>query len=71
MKMANVKIVDNGSGFMVEVDGLIVTACCSLGSAWEHIKWMYEVASQVFTVGKKCVDVRDWIEGMKKAGYLD
>ena len=67
----NVRVADNGAAFLVTVDGLITSAHNSLGGAWRHIVWMYEVASQEFTVGEKKVPVRDWISGMMKAGYLD
>lgn len=66
--MANVKIYDSGSAFCVSVDGLIVHASNSLGGAFKHIRWMYKVASQKFTVGEKAVPVAEWIEGMRKAG---
>ena len=67
----NVRIHDNGAAFCVMVNGLIVCAKSSLGAAWRHIQWMHEVASQNFTVGKKEIPVRVWLEGMMKAGYLD
>ena len=67
----NVQIYDNGSAFCIMVNGLIVEAKNSLGDAWRHIQWMYEVASQEFTVGEKKIAVRQWLEGMMKAGYLD
>ena len=69
--MINVRVHDNGAAFMIMVNGLAVKACSSLGDAWRHIKWMHDVASQQFTVGNKEVPVEDWIEGMKKAGYID
>jgi len=69
--MANVRIYDNEAAFMIVVDGICVHACDSLGNAWRHIVWMYRVASQKFTVGEKCIPVVDWIDGMRKAGYLD
>lgn len=69
--MQNVSIYDNGACFMIMVDGLQVKPCRSLGDAWRHIVWMYRVASQNFTVGKKNVPVIEWIKGMTKAGYLD
>ncbi len=69
--MPNVTVYDNGAAFCVCVDGLIVVAKSSLGDAWRHIKWMYEVASQKFTVGPKKTPVRDWIAGMMKQGYMD
>ena len=67
----NVRIYDNGSTFCIMVNGLIVEAKNSLGDAWRHIQWMYEIASQEFTVGEKKIPVRQWLEGMMKAGYID
>lgn len=67
----NVTIHDNGACFMIQVNGLQVKACSSLGEAWKHIVWMHRVASQQFTVGKEEIPVTDWIDRMKKAGYLD
>ncbi len=69
--MMNVMIHDNGAAFMITVNGLIVTHFNTLADAWKHIEWMYRVATQEFTVGAKAVPVTEWIEGMKKAGYLD
>jgi hypothetical protein len=69
--MANVKVVDNGAAFLVTVDGLVTSAHNSLGGAWRHIEWMYAVASQRFTVGDSKTPVKEWINGMHKAGYLD
>jgi len=69
--MMNVRIMDNGSAYVVSVNGLITSAHNSLGNAWKHIEWMYQVASQKFTVGEKEVPVTEWIAGMRKAGYLD
>ena len=69
--MSNVRIQNNGAAFLVCVDGLITSAHNSLGGAWRHIEWMYAVASQRFTVGKKETPVREWLQGMHKAGYLD
>lgn len=69
--MANVKVVDNGAAFLVTVDGLVTSAHNSLGGAWRHIEWMYAVASQRFTVGDSKAPVKEWINGMHKAGYLD
>lgn len=69
--MMNVKVHDNGAAFLIMVNGLAVKACNSLGDAWRHIEWMYKVASQQFTVGYKEVPVEEWVEGLKKAGYLD
>lgn len=67
----NIRIYDNGAAFMIQADGLIVHAARSLGDAWRHIQWMYEIASQEFTVGERKVPVKEWLEGMMKAGYLD
>ena len=69
--MKNVTIYDNGAAYMVCVDGMIVHAARSLGDAWRHIQWMYEIASQEFTVGEKKVHVKDWLKGMMLAGYMD
>lgn len=69
--MSNVRIRDNGAAFLVCVDGLITSAHNSLGGAWRHIEWMYAVASQRFTVGEKEEPVKEWLQGMHRAGYLD
>ncbi len=69
--MSNVRIQDNGAAFLVCVDGLITSAHNSRGGAWRHIEWMYAVASQRFTVGEKETPVRQWLQGMHTAGYLD
>lgn len=69
--MNNVKIYDNGAAYMIMVNGMIVAHKNSLGNAWRHIQWMYEIAQQEFTVGDKKVPVKDWLAGMMKAGYLD
>ena len=72
MRMKNVTIQhDNGAAFLVTVDGLITSHHNTLDGAWNQIKWMYEVASQKFTVGGKKILVTDWIEEMKKVGYLE
>ena len=69
--MPNVRIKDNGAAFLVTVNGLTVSHHASLGDAWRHVEWMYAVASQRFTVGEKETPVKEWIHGMKKAGFLD
>lgn len=69
--MANVRVYDNGAAFCVTVDGLITSAHNTLGGAWRHIEWMYAVASQRFTVGESETPVKEWINNMRKAGYLD
>lgn len=71
MEQINVSIYDNGAAFMITANGLIVKACNSLGEAWRHIEWMHGVASQKFTVGKNYVPVVEWLEHMKRIGYLD
>lgn len=75
-KEYNISIDDNGTAFLVVINmgteqRFVVAAFNSLGAAWEHIRWMYRIETQEFTVGKKRVPVTDWIAGMKKAGYLD
>jgi hypothetical protein len=67
----NVNIRDNGAAFCVTVNGMIVVAKNSLGDAWRHIQWMYEIACQDFTVGDKETPVKQWLKGMMIAGYLD
>lgn len=69
--MQNVRIHDNGAAFLVMVDGLIVSHYNSLGGAWRHIQWMYEIAQQQFTVGESKTPVREWIRRMMKLGYLE
>lgn len=69
--MNNVTIYDNGAAFMVCVNGLMVKACSSLGNAWRHIEWMYKIAQQKFTVGKSKTPVKEWLDGMQRAGYID
>lgn len=69
--MGNIRIMDNGSAFLVCLDGLITSTHSSLGDAWRHIEWMYAVASQRFTVGEQEIPVKEWLQNMHKAGYLD
>ena len=69
--MLNIDIYDNGAGFMVTVNGMIVEGFSTLGAAWNHIAWMHKVASQEFTVGKKNVPVKDWIEHMVAIGFME
>lgn len=76
VKDYNVSIDDNGAAFLVVINNgtsgrLVVGAFSTLGSAWDHIKWMYQIEQQEFTVGKKEVPVKDWIAGMKMCGYID
>lgn len=75
-KNYNVSIEDNGATYLIVVnkgsENRFVVGCeNSLGKAWERIKWLYEIESQEFTVGKKNIPVTEWIDGMKKAGYLE
>lgn len=69
--MMKVKVYDNGAAYCVTVNELIVSAHNSLGGAWNHIAWMYRVASQEFVVGDKEIPVKDWIEAGIENGYLD
>ena len=75
-KNYNVSIDDNGTAFLVVInkntsERLVVAAFRSLAEAWARIEWMYRIEQQEFTVGIKEIPVVDWIDGMKKAGYLD
>ena len=67
----NITIYDNGATYMICVDGLIAKSCGSLGDAWRHIQWMYEIATQGFTVGEKHTPVKDWLNYMVGQGYID
>ena len=67
----NVNIHDSGCAYMITVNGLIVHHTNCLGDAWRHIEWMYAVASQEFTVGKNEVPVKEWLEHMKRLGFMD
>lgn len=75
-KNYNVSIEDNGAGFLVVInkgtsERFVVASFLTLAGAWNHIKWMYQIESQEFTVGKKEIPVTEWVDGMEKAGYLD
>ena len=75
-KSYNVSVDDNGAGFLIVInkgtsERFVVGAFNTLGEAWKHIEWMYQIESQKFTVGRKGIPVTEWINGMKKAGYLD
>lgn len=75
-KNYNVSINDNGEGFLVVINNgtserFVVSAFNTLGEAWKHIEWMYQIESQDFTVGKKRIPVTEWIDGMKESGCLD
>lgn len=69
--MNNVTIFDNGACFMLCVNGLMTYGFSTLGDAWRHIAWIYRVAQQQFTVGKSHTPVKQWLDGMIMAGYLD
>ena len=76
MKNYNVTVEDNGAAFEIVINAgseqrFVVAAFNTLGAAWEHIAWMYKIEQQLFTVGKKRVVVTEWIEGMRKAGYIE
>lgn len=75
VKNFNVDIEDNGATYLIVIrkddERFVVGMKSSLGLAWEHIVWMYRIEGQLFTVGKKQVPITEWIEGMKRAGYLE
>lgn len=75
-KNYNVSIEDNGAAYLIVINKgteqrFVIGYENSLGNAWRKIEWIYRIESQEFTVGNKNVPVTQWIEGMKKAGYLD
>lgn len=75
-KNYNVSIEDNGACFLIVINKgtdnrFVVNSFSTLSMAWAHIKWMYQIETQEFTVGNKQIPVTEWIDGMKKAGYLD
>lgn len=75
-KNYNVSIDDNGTAFLVVINNgtserLVVAAFRTLAEAWARIEWMYRIEQQEFTVGKKDIPVIEWIDGMRKAGYLE
>ena len=72
----NVSIDDNGAAFLVVInkgtsERLVVAGFSTLAAAWAHIEWMYRIEQQEFTVVKKDIPVTEWIDGMRKAGYID
>jgi len=76
MKDYNVSIEDNGAAFEIVINAgseqrFVIAAFNTLAAAWAHIVWMYAIEQQVFTVGKKRVEVTQWIADMRKAGYID
>lgn len=76
-KNSVVAVEDNGAAFIVVVnpgtdERLVINAFSCLASAWKHIEWMYKIESQEFLVKcGKLVPVAEWVDGMKKAGFLD
>ena len=75
-KNINVRIDDNGSAFLLVMNNeseqrFVMSAHNSLGDAWRQIRWLYQIESQEFTVGKKEIPVAEWIKGMKQAGYIE
>lgn len=66
-----VMVCDNGAGFCVTVNGLIVDSFSTLAGAWNRIAWMYRVASQDFVVGKKEIPSKEWVEGAIKMGFIE
>ena len=69
--MMKVKVYDNGAAFCVTVNGLIVEAYNCLSGAWNHIAWMYRVASQQFVVGDNEIPVKEWIDTGIKMGFFE
>lgn len=76
-KNSVVAVEDNGAAFLVVVnpgtnERLVVNAFSCLASAWKHIEWMYKIESQEFLVrGGELVPVSEWVEWMKRMGFLD
>lgn len=76
-KKSVVAVEDNGAAFIVVVnpgtdERLVVNAFSCLASAWKRIERMYKIESQEFIVkGSRLAPVAKWVDGMKKAGFLD
>lgn len=76
-KNSVVAVEDNGAAFIVVVnpgtdERLVINAFSCLASAWKHIEWMYKIESQEFLVkGSRLVPVAEWVDDMRKAGFLD
>ena len=76
VKIYNIDIEDNGAGFLVVINKrsenrLVISCERTLLAAWEKIVWLYEIESQEFTVGRRNIPVKEWIEMMKKLDYID
>lgn len=72
----NVSIDDNGASFLIVINKgtdnrFVVATFNTLGEAWKYIEWLYKIETQEFTVGDKNIPIEQWIEGMRKAGYLE
>lgn len=75
-KKINVRIEDNGAAFLLVINNnseqrFVISAHSTLGDAWRAIYWLYQIESQEFTVGAKEVPVKEWVDGMKQAGYIE
>ena len=75
-KNINVRIEDNGSAFLLVISNrseqrFVIGAFNTLGEAWKHIEWLYQIESQEFTVGYKEIPVKEWVTGMKQTGYIE
>lgn len=75
-KNINVRIDDNGAAFLLVINNnseqrFVISTHSTLGDAWRAIYWLYQIESQEFTVGKKETPVKEWINGMKQAGYIE
>ena len=69
--MNNITIFDNGAAYLIRVNGLTVAYFSTLGEAWEHIRWMYRIETQEFTVGQNKIEVKEWINMMIKLGFME
>ncbi len=75
-KKINIRIDDNGSAFLLVINNaaeqrFVISSHSTLGDAWRAIKWLYQIESQEFTVGRKEIPVETWINGMEAAGYIE
>lgn len=75
-KNINVRIDDNGAAFLLVINNnseqrFVISVHSTLGDAWRAIYSLYQIESQEFTVGKNEIPVKEWIKGMKQAGYIE
>lgn len=75
-KNINVRIDDNGAAFLLVINNtteqrFVISSHATLDGAWRAIKWLYQIEAQEFTVGVKEIPVKEWINGMEQAGYLE